>query len=222
MITFADPQGDMANHAGELDEGLALAKESKNNWALEIVYNTKLFFYFIICDYKSAIEMIDSRASNTSPNEWSIHGAFSLYVDGLVFFAEARRTGSPQYSKKLLRRARQCMRLLKPLTKSNPTVALGKLVLLEAENAAIMKRELLAEEKYDHAASLAVKYGSHLELAFSKQTAGEHFAGDLDDRPRAISCFEDACKAYAKWEGRAAVTHLQRKISLLKATINKS
>lgn len=217
MKTFADPNGNLADHS-ELDEGLAAAQKSKNNWALEIVYNTKHFFYFTVGDYKSAIEMIDSRESHH--NEGSIHEAFGLYVDGLTYFAEARRTSNSQQAKKLLKKARNCLRLLKRLAKSNPTVALGKLVLLEAENAALMNRERLAEEKYNHAASLAAKYGSHFELAFAKQAAGEHFALDLNDKARAIECFEGACKEYEAWEGRAAVTHLKQKISQLKNASN--
>jgi predicted ATPase len=217
MKTFSDANGSLTDHSGELEDGIIAAKKNKNTWALETVYNTKLFLSFVAGDFKSAIEMIDSRMSHVSPHEGSIHEAFTLYVDGLVFFAEARRSINAQDTRKLLKRARLCIRLLKPLSRINPANTLGKLVLLEAEDAALMKKNVLAEEKYDHAASLASKSGSNFELAFAKQAAGQHFEFD-DDKSRAISSFEDACKAYEAWGGNAAVTHLKQRIVQLRTS----
>lgn len=216
MQTFANANGSLTDHTGELDSGLIAAKKNKNAWALEIIYNTKLFFYVVAGEFKSAIEMIDGRTSHVSPHEGSVHEAFSLYVDGLAFFAEARSSSNAQDARKLLKRARHCIRLLKSLSRINPAVSLGKLVLLEAENAASMKKNVLAGEKYDHAASLASRYGSNFELAFSKQAAGRHFELDLQDRVRAISSFEGACKAYDAWGGNAAATLLKLKIVQLR------
>ncbi len=216
MKLFSDPSGNLLDHASVGDGSFP---ESRNNWAKQITYNAKIFFFFAAGDYQAAIEMIDGRiAHNASQHDGSIHESFDLYIDGLAFFAQARRTTNAQIAKKLLTRARCCMRQLKALSRSNPAVSLGKYILLEAENAAIMKKYSVAEEKYNHAASLASKYGSYFELAFAKQTAGEHFAWDLGDSDHAIACFEEACKAYEVWEGRAAVSHLQRRINLMRAS----
>ena len=217
MLTFADANGSLTDHSGELNDGLEGAQRSNNVWALEIIFNTKIFFYVVSGEFKLATEMIDGRMSHVSPHEGAIHQAFSYYVDGLAFFAEARIAPNAQDARKYLKRARHCLRLLKPLSRINPAVSLGKLVLLEAENAAIMKKNIVAQEKYDHAASLASKHDSNFELAFAKQAAGRHFELDLHDNCRAISSYEGACSAYKTWGGNAAVTHLQHKIAQLRS-----
>jgi len=220
MKVFSDPNGNLTEFACTHDGHLAW-QECKNTCAKEIVYSAKIFFYFVSGKYESAVEMIDGRiANNASQPVGSIHEAFDLYVDGLALFAQARHTRSAADAKKQLKRARHCMQLLKALSRNNPSVSLGKYVLLEAENAAVMKNNVLAEEKYNHAASLASRHGSNFELAFAKQAAGEHFAFDLGDNDRAISCFEEACKAYELWEGKAAVSHLKRRIDFLQKSTN--
>lgn len=185
--------------------------------ALDIAFNTKIFFYFCGGDFKSGVEMIDERDSlSTSRNQGFILESFSLFLDGLTFFGQSRRTNDAQYAKDLMRRARQCIRQLRCFAKMNPAVAMSKLVLLEAEHAAVAKRHSVAEEKYDHAAGIAQRYRNTLELALSKQVAGEHYAVDVVDKERAVACFEDACHEYEIWEGRAVISHLQRKIDTLK------
>jgi tetratricopeptide (TPR) repeat protein len=218
MEIFSSPDGSLTDHGG-ITDCLKTVKETRSCWGVEVLYNTRLFFYLAAGEYEEAVKMMDGRNSHAmSQHRGSVHETFNLYADGLACFAQARRTENSQKAKALIQQARDCMRLLKLLSRSNPAVSFGKAVLLEAENAAIEKKYTLAEEKYNHAASLAKKYGSNFELAFSKQTAGEYFFYDRKDKNRAISCFEEAIVAYEAWEGKAAVTHLNRRIGLLRAS----
>jgi hypothetical protein len=217
MKKFSDPDAELTDHGGPLDTGLQNAKSNRCIMALDIAFNTKIFFYFCGGDYMAGIAMIDERDSlRIAQYEGSICESFSIFVDGLTFFGQSRRTKDAGYAKDLLRRARKCMRQLRIFSKTNPAVALSKFVLLEAENAATAKMNSVAEEKYDHAAGIAHRYCNSFELAFAKQVAGQHYQIDTEDNNRAISCFEDACAAYELWEGHAAVSHLKRKIASLR------
>jgi hypothetical protein len=217
MKKFSDPDADLTDHSGALDKGLRIAKSNKGIMALDVAFNAKIFLYCCAGDYKAGIEMIDERDSlRIAQYEGSILEAFSLFLDGLTLFGQSRRTRDATYARDLVKRARDCIRQLRAFAKKNPAVAMSKLVMLEAENAAILKLNAVAEEKYDHAAGIAHRYRNTFELAFAKQFAGEHYQNDLGDKDRAISCFEDACSAFERLEGHAAVSHLQRKIASLR------
>lgn len=214
---FSDPDTDLTHHSGELDDGLTLARTNSCMMALDIAFNSKILFYFCGGDYKAGIAVINDRDSlRIAQYKGSILEGFSLFVDGLTFFGQSRRTKDSAHSRDLVRRAQNCIRQLRAYAKENPAVAMSKLVLLEAENAAIKKTFKAAEEKYDHAAGIAHRYRNMVEVAFAKHVAGEHYQNDVGDKGRAIACFEDACSSYETWEGRAAISHLQRKIVSLR------
>mmetsp|Transcript_98987 Transcript_98987/g.285667 ORF Transcript_98987/g.285667 Transcript_98987/m.285667 type:complete len:1117 (+) Transcript_98987:75-3425(+) len=214
---ISDPSGDLTDHSEDFDRFLAAAISSKNRLALEVVINTKIYFFFVAGDYKSAIDLIAVRNFHSaSKYRGSVFEVFSLLLDGLSFFSKARITNDVTSRKVLLRRARECMNHVKPLAKTNPEASLSKYILLQAENAASLDKMKLAEEKYDHAAGIASRYGSKMEIAFAKQAAGEFFATRIHDYERAIRCFEDACEAFQVWGAGAAVSNLVRRIDSLR------
>jgi len=217
MKFMASPNGCLSDHFEQLEKGLAGAIESNNWWALSILYNTKHFFYFAAGDYKLAVDMINNRSPLASPHEGTIYEVFGIYLDGLTFFGEASRTSDPLGKRKLLKRGRACMRSLKLTAKINPSIGLGKLVLLEAESAAAAGLVAVAEEKYEHAIALAAKYGCCYELSFANQRMGEHYANNLNKKKEAISYFKEACNAYEAWEAIAVADLLRRRINELKS-----
>lgn len=211
-----DPNTDLTDHSGVFDDGLRSAKANKCIMALDVALNSKIFFYVCAGDFKAAIHVIDERNSlNVSLHKGSILESWSLYVDGLSFFGLSRRTKDVVYARELVRRGRECVQRLRPYAARNPAVALSKLVLLEAENAAVGKSYSLAEEKYDHAAGIAQRYRNAHELAFAKNFAAEYYINDVGDANRALSCFEDACSAYEGLEWHAVISQIKRKIASL-------
>jgi tetratricopeptide (TPR) repeat protein len=209
---FMDPNADLLDHSGGVDDGLESAKANQNAFACAMVYSIKVFLYFVAGDYDASIKALEDRYGCLTRMEGSIHETFVLYLGGLIFFGVARRATNAQQKRKLLKRARRCMRLLKGLAKQNPASCLGKFVLLEAENASLAKKDAVAKEKYEHAIALAAKYGSYFELAFANQVAGEHYT-HLNDIESGLTYFKEACKTYDDWGGLAAVTHLKKKIA---------
>ena len=213
MKKLSDPETDLTDHSGALDDGLKQARSNSCIMALDIAFNSKIFLYFCGGDYSAGIGMINDRDSlRIAQYEGSILECFSLFVDGLTFFGESRRANDSAHSRDLVKRARNCIRQLRAFAAKNPAVAMSKLVLLEAENAAIKKAYAAAEEKYDHAAGIAHRHRNMFELAFAKFVAGEHYKNDIGDKGRAIACYEDACSSFERLEGRSVISHLQRKI----------
>lgn len=210
-----DRDSKLLDHVGEMDQGLQLAVENRNSFAVAIIYTTKLFICVARGDYESGLMMIDNRMQWLPRMNGSIHESLGLYLEGLTAFGAARRAQHANQKKKLVKRARTAMRFLKRLSKHNPSSCLAKYTLLEADYAAVMNKHALAEEKYSHAIVLASKYGSYYELAFSNQVAGEHFIADLGDTESGAFHLKNACQAYEDWGAMAAVSHLKQRLSLL-------
>lgn len=215
FLTFLEILGSPNGCMHDSWTGIEKALKSHNPLELRLAYGTRLFLSVALQEYESGIEIIKKRDSEIPTNEGCENNVFTRYVDALVYFANARRTSVSKERNRMLKRARACMRVVKPFTKCNPTVSLGKFVLLEAEDAASRNKSLLATEKYDHAIALAAKYGSYVELAFANQAAGEYYHLSPVGKDKAISSFEEALKAYEQWQALAAATCLRTKISML-------
>jgi tetratricopeptide (TPR) repeat protein len=212
---FAQPNGNLLDHSGALDDGLESALKSKNGLAISVVVTTKQFMYALAGDHDSALEMVDNRVKCLSKMQGSIHESLSIYLDGLSAFGAARRPEHAHQRRKLIKRARTAIRFLKALAKQNPACCLSKYILLEAENAALAKKYSLAEDKYEHAIALAKKYENIDELSFCNRVAGEHFVIDRNNKERGVEYFRAACKIFEESEGWAAVSLMKKKIAAL-------
>lgn len=221
---FADPDADLSDHSGELEQGLEDAIEKRNTFAAGIIYSTRVFFYFIVGDYGRCIEMMDGRLSWLPRMDGSVHEGFAYFLEALSFFGTLRKktsTSAPN-RRKFLKRARSNTRSLKCLSKQNPSCALAKFVLLDAENAALSKRYTIAGEKYDHAISMASKYKNYFELAYANQVAGRHYIIDRNDISTGIQYYNNAIDAYRTMGGHAAATFLTNQIRDLEGSRSTS
>lgn len=208
---FLDPKGDISKPPLLLDEGVQAAIDSQNLFAASSLSTTKEVLYFLSEDYDSALETIQRRESLFCTTEGRIQENFPCFLDGLVAFAAMRqKKGSER--RKLHKIARKNMNQLRKLANNNPSMCLAKYMLLEAEEAAINKKHMIAQEKYMHAITLAKNNNCFFEMAYGNQAAAAHFLHDVRDIDSALDYYRAARKVHKEWGAEAVVANFTLKI----------
>jgi hypothetical protein len=188
----SDPSGDLVTDAGAIEEGLKDARESGNIVYISLMYSSKAFFLCSAGEYEKGLKILDERASIITGMNGSIFEGFFMYVEGLFSFGSARFEKDAVKRKALIARGKRAMKPLKKLAMQNPESCLSRLTLLEAEYAALSRKNSLAKQKYSQAIAMAIGNRNSYETIFAKQFAGFHLYMDLDDHITGVKYLEDA------------------------------
>jgi hypothetical protein len=209
---FANPNGDLVDHTGPLDDGLKDALESGNTYFITMMYATKFFFLMAAGEFEMGLKLLNARIKVCPLMDGSICESFFVLLDGLFSFGSARKATTMIGRKTLIKRGKKAMKVLQKFAIQNPANCMTKAILLEAEYAALCKKDSLAKQKYSQAIAVGMGTNTFFEVAFSNQLAAIHYCVDLDDPRTAVAYMEAAIKAYIDWGGHAAVTVMERKL----------
>lgn len=213
---YNDPDGAFDGSCNYLVESTKEAIASGNGLNICVIYYTRIYAHFSLREYQKALELIDEKYSARPPIEGSILDSFGLYMEGLCAFACARREQGGSIRKSLMQRGRKVMKSLHKLALQNPDSCLGKVALLEAEYAALCKKDSMAKTKYSQAMALSVGHNNYFETIFSKQLAGMHYVVDLNDPRTGLQYLEESINACKEFGGHAAATHWKRIVREIK------
>lgn len=218
VVIYSDPNGDLVDHAGPLDDGLKDALESGNCFFISSMYDTKAFFLMVANEFEKGLELMDSRKKDCPRLDDSVFESLPIALEGFFSFGVARQSPSLLVRKNLIKRGRTAMKRLQKFAIQNPDNCMCKALLLEAEYAALCKKEHLAKQKYSQAIAVAVGTNTSCDIAISNQLACIHYCADLNDRRSGIVHMEAAIKALRDSGGHAAVTIMEQKMKELNDT----
>ncbi len=209
---YSDPNGDLVDHTGPIDDGLKDAIESGNCFFMSIMYCTKAFFLMNATEFEKGLELMDSRKKVCPRIDDSIFESMPVALEGFFSFGAARRATSMVVRKNLIKRGKMAMKSLQKIAMQNPDNCMSKALLLEAEYAALCKKHNLAKQKYSQAIAVAMGTNASCDIAVSNQLAGIHYCVDMNDPRTGVVHMEAAIKAVRDSGGHAAVTVMERKM----------
>jgi hypothetical protein len=196
--SFFDASSDFLVEAS--NEALA----SGNTLNICVIFYARIFYHFSMRKFQKALELLDEKNALYPSSEGSMCDSFSLYMEGLCAFACVRQEKNGSTRKSLLQRGRKVTKSLHKLALQNPDTCLGKVTLLEAELAALCKKESVAKIKYSQAMALSVGHNNYIETIFSKQLAGMHYVVDLNDPRTGVPYLEESIKVCKEFGGHSA------------------
>ncbi|KAG7374607.1 multi-sensor signal transduction multi-kinase [Nitzschia inconspicua] len=204
---YNNPTGDLDGSCDFLVDATKEAVAEGHTLNVCLVYYSRIYAHFAMQEYKKALELFTEKNALFPPTEKSIFESFAFYIEGLCVFGCVRQEKSASARKSLMKKGRKIMKKLQKLAVQNPDSCLGKATLLEAECAALSKKESLAKIKYSQAMALSVGHKNYFEIISSKQAAGMHHLYELNDPRTSVQYFEEAIEVSKEFGGHAAVTH---------------
>jgi hypothetical protein len=209
---FSDPNGDLVDHTGPLDDGLKDALESGNAFFISIMYSSKAYFLMVANEFEKGLELMDSRKQRCPKLDDSIFECMPIALEGFFAFGTARRATTSLVRKNLIRRGKKSLKILQKFAMQNPDNCMCMALLLEADYAALCKKENVAKQKYSQAIAVAMGTAALCNIAMSNQLAAIHYSSDLNDPRAGILHMEAATKALKDFGGHAAITIMERKM----------
>ena len=215
-MVIADPDRDIMDHSGDLDNGLAHAIERNNSFVAAMSYAIKQFAAYVAGEYKQGVEWSHAHDRWNKSTGGSVHATFALLWQGLNTFALARSGSCTGCDKKeVIALGRRATKDLKKLSKTVPDYCLAKSLLLEAEYAAVIGKYTVAEEKYLHAVALAETQKNLFEIPIVKLATARYYIYDKKNISQGKTIMEDAIKCFENWGASAMANSLRTQIKSL-------
>ncbi|KAL3918679.1 MAG: hypothetical protein SGILL_004124 [Bacillariaceae sp.] len=216
FLEYNDPSGDITQDFDFLEEACKAVTASGNAMLVCMTYYTRIYGLFSARKYQKALEVLNEKNAICPPMGGSMLDSFEMYMEGMVVFACARQETNGAIRKSLVQRGRKAMKALQKLSVQNPDNCLGKFTLLEAEYAALCKKDSLAKLKYSQAMALSTGHNNNSESVFSKQAAGMHYVVDLQDPQTGLKYLEESIDVLNEFGGHAAATFWEGIVSDIK------
>jgi pentatricopeptide repeat protein len=219
---YNDPNGDIVNDTVALESSTKKAVQSGNTLTICMMYCTRMCCLYSAGEYEKALKVLDEKKSVANAMGETIFDSFAILMEGLICFSCARNTPKGSTRVALIQRGKKAMKLLLKLSLQNPDSCAGKAVLLEAQYAAVCKKNSLAKQKYSQAIALSVGHSNYFETILSKRLAGIHYCVDLDDGRTGIKYLEESIRDCEAWGGHAPATIWKNKVAEIRDTHNFS
>eukprot|EP00539_Tryblionella_compressa_P018743 CAMPEP_0178860114 /NCGR_PEP_ID=MMETSP0747-20121128/1570_1 /TAXON_ID=913974 /ORGANISM="Nitzschia punctata, Strain CCMP561" /LENGTH=1094 /DNA_ID=CAMNT_0020526545 /DNA_START=320 /DNA_END=3604 /DNA_ORIENTATION=- len=214
---YNDPNGDIVDgRGGPMKDCLKDALESGNGLSICMMYSCRAFFLFSAGEYRKSLKVLEEKKALIPTMNGSIFDAFTLYLEGLSCFSCARLEQRIKTRTMLIQQGKKVMKSLQKLSLQNPDSCMGKVILLEAEYAALSRKTSLAKQKYSQAIALSVGHGNSFEAVFSKQLAGIYYCLELRDMQTGMKYLTDAIDSLKAWGGHAASEVWEQKVEVIK------
>jgi predicted ATPase len=203
---YSDPNADLTKDFDFLKEACEAAVANGRGMTICMVYYTRIYVLFSIRQYQEALKVLDEKHALQPPMGTSMLDSFEMLMEGLVVFACARQETNKSARKCLIQRGQKAMKTLHKLSVQNPDNCLAKFTLLEAEYAALCKKDSVAKLKYSQAMAVAAGNRNYFETIFSKQAAGMHYVLDLQNPRSGLKYLEESIDVLKEFGGHAAAT----------------
>jgi hypothetical protein len=213
---YNSPDSGFDANSDLLVEASKEALASGNELNVCVIYCTRIYYHFSMREYRKALEILDEKNASYPSMEGSIFDSFAFYMEGLCAFACARQEQNGSTRNGLIHRGKKIMKSLHKIAVQNPDTCLGKATLLEAEYAALCKKNNVAKIKYSQAMALSVGHNNYFETIFSKQLAGMHYVLDLNDPKTGVPYLEESIIVCKEFGGNAAAKHWEQVVSDIK------
>mmetsp|Transcript_7927 Transcript_7927/g.21436 ORF Transcript_7927/g.21436 Transcript_7927/m.21436 type:complete len:220 (-) Transcript_7927:256-915(-) len=214
MRKLHDPNSDLLDHSGILDDKLEYSIANNKIYCLRLISCVKAFLALIGGDPKRALMEADQLAPWTERKDGIIYDRFGFTVEATACFRLARTTKGSE-RKNYIRRGKSRVALIKKLAASNPYQCLAISSALDAEILALKKRHSLAYDKYQHAIALADRIGCIYEVGTTNEMLGRHYIDDLKNRTLGKDHLGAAARAYTQYGAHAYATVIHKLIEKL-------
>lgn len=200
----------LVGEAYDIDQQLPQLEQATDQASLYTARFTQMLLDYLFGQYEQAL----AQARRARALQAAVQGFYAtatyLFIDSLSCLGVIAESKTPNFRRRLLRRAASNQRRLKRLAKQNPANFLNKYLLVQAERLRVQGRDFAAHTKYDHSIALAQQEG-----VLHEQAIANELCGSMHLRAGRLTIAEPylwrAHELFHRWGAVAKVEDLERR-----------